>query len=117
MAAVAATVPLGRFGTPADIAGICLFLASPLAAYVTGANLVAHGGGERPAFLTAVEQAAGPATDRPGAPVAALRTPERTGTLKSRGRPGRWIEHRAGRSRTVPDGGGASAGPGAASPC
>ena len=57
MAAVAATVPLGRFGTPDDIAGICLFLASPLAAYVTGANLVAHGGGERPAFLAAAEAA------------------------------------------------------------
>ncbi len=55
MAAVAATVPMGRFGTPADLAGICLFLTSPLAAYVTGANLVAHGGGERPAFLAAVE--------------------------------------------------------------
>lgn len=55
MAAVAATVPLGRFGTPKDMAGICLFLASPLAAYVSGANLVAHGGGERPAFLSAVE--------------------------------------------------------------
>ena len=53
MAAVAATVPLGRFGTPGDVAGICLFLASPLAAYVSGANLVAHGGGEWPAFLTA----------------------------------------------------------------
>jgi NAD(P)-dependent dehydrogenase (short-subunit alcohol dehydrogenase family) len=60
-AAVAATVPLGRFGTPADIAGLCLFLASPLAGYVTGSNLVAHGGGERPAFLTAVEQASGQA--------------------------------------------------------
>ena len=55
IAAVAATVPLGRFGTPADVAGLCLFLASPLAGYVTGANLVAHGGGERPAFLAAVE--------------------------------------------------------------
>ena len=55
MAAVAATVPLGRFGTPGDMAGICLFLASPLAAYVTGANLVAHGGGEWPAFLAAAE--------------------------------------------------------------
>ncbi len=52
-AAVAATVPLGRFGTPEDLAGLCLFLASPLAAYVTGANLVAHGGGEWPAFLRA----------------------------------------------------------------
>ncbi len=57
VAAAAATVPLGRFGTPVEIAGICLFLASPLASYVTGANLVAHGGGERPAFLTAVQQA------------------------------------------------------------
>ena len=38
MAAVAATVPLGRFGTPEDIAGLCLFLASPLAGYVTGAE-------------------------------------------------------------------------------
>ncbi len=62
MAQVAATVPLGRFGTPDDMAGICRFLASPLAAYVTGANLVAHGGGERPAFLTAVERATGPDT-------------------------------------------------------
>lgn len=56
MAEVAATVPLGRFGTPADMAGLCLFLASPLAAYVSGANLVAHGGGEKPAFLAAVER-------------------------------------------------------------
>ena len=53
MAAVAATVPLGRIGNPADVAGACLFLASPLAAYVSGANLVVHGGGERPAFLDA----------------------------------------------------------------
>ena len=56
MAAAAATVPLGRFGTPEDVAGLCLFLASPLAGYVTGSNLVAHGGGERPAFLEAVER-------------------------------------------------------------
>lgn len=60
IAKVAATVPLGRFGTPEDMAGICLFLASPLAAYVSGANLLAHGGGERPAYLAAVE-----AADRP----------------------------------------------------
>jgi NAD(P)-dependent dehydrogenase (short-subunit alcohol dehydrogenase family) len=59
MAEVAATVPLGRFGTPADVAGLCLFLASPLADYVTGANLVAHGGGEVPAFLTAAARSAG----------------------------------------------------------
>ena len=53
--AAAATVPLGRLAEPDDIAGLCLVLASPLAAYVTGANLVAHGGGDRPAFLAAVE--------------------------------------------------------------
>ncbi len=50
---VAGTVPLGRMGVPADVAGACLFLASPLAAYVSGANLVLHGGGEWPSFLAA----------------------------------------------------------------
>lgn len=53
--AVGATVPLGRMGTPADIASACLFLASPLAAYVSGANLVVHGGGEAPAYLNAAD--------------------------------------------------------------
>lgn len=57
LAEVAATVPLGRFATPADVAGLCLVLASPVAGYVTGANLVAHGGGEAPAFLAAVRRA------------------------------------------------------------
>lgn len=55
MDAVAKTVPLGRFGTPEDVAGLCLLLASPLASYVSGAVLVAHGGGERPAYLTALD--------------------------------------------------------------
>jgi NAD(P)-dependent dehydrogenase (short-subunit alcohol dehydrogenase family) len=45
---VAATVPLGRMGTPADVAQACLFLASEAAAFVTGANLVVHGGGDDP---------------------------------------------------------------------
>jgi NAD(P)-dependent dehydrogenase (short-subunit alcohol dehydrogenase family) len=53
IAAVGATVPLGRIGLPDDIANACLFLASPLAAYVSGANLVVHGGGERPVYLDA----------------------------------------------------------------
>jgi len=53
IAAVDATVPLGRMGEPADVADACLFLASPLARWVSGSNLVVHGGGERPAFLDA----------------------------------------------------------------
>jgi NAD(P)-dependent dehydrogenase (short-subunit alcohol dehydrogenase family) len=53
IAAVGRTVPLGRMGEPDDIANACLFLASPLAAYVSGENLVVHGGGERPAYLDA----------------------------------------------------------------
>jgi NAD(P)-dependent dehydrogenase (short-subunit alcohol dehydrogenase family) len=52
-ARVAATVPMGRLGEPADVADACLLLASPLARFVTGATLLVHGGGERPSFLDA----------------------------------------------------------------
>jgi 3-oxoacyl-[acyl-carrier protein] reductase len=38
------TNPIPRFGRPQDIAGGVLFLASPLAAYVTGQQLVVDGG-------------------------------------------------------------------------
>ena len=48
-AAVAATVPMGRLATPADVADACLYLASARAAYVTGVDLAVHGGGEHPA--------------------------------------------------------------------
>jgi NAD(P)-dependent dehydrogenase (short-subunit alcohol dehydrogenase family) len=37
-------VPLGRFGTKEEVANACLFLASPLAAYITGAILPVDGG-------------------------------------------------------------------------
>jgi NAD(P)-dependent dehydrogenase (short-subunit alcohol dehydrogenase family) len=53
LAAVAATIPLGRLAEPEEIGDVCVMLASPLARYVSGANLVVHGGGERPAFLDA----------------------------------------------------------------
>ena len=51
---VAATVPVGRMGAPDDIASACMFLASPEASFITGANLVVHGGGERPPYIEAV---------------------------------------------------------------
>jgi NAD(P)-dependent dehydrogenase (short-subunit alcohol dehydrogenase family) len=54
LARVAATVPLGRMGVPGDVAQACLFLASEGASYISGANLVLHGGGESPAYLTAL---------------------------------------------------------------
>ncbi|MFC4377100.1 SDR family oxidoreductase [Nocardia halotolerans] len=53
VAAVGATVPMGRLASPADVGGAALFLASSLAAYVSGASLLVHGAGERPAFLDA----------------------------------------------------------------
>jgi NAD(P)-dependent dehydrogenase (short-subunit alcohol dehydrogenase family) len=51
---VGATVPLGRIAEPEDVGDACAFLASPLARYISGATLLLHGGGERPAFLEAV---------------------------------------------------------------
>lgn len=53
IARVAATVPLGRLATPGDIGDACVFLASPLASYISGANLVVDAAGERPPFLEA----------------------------------------------------------------
>ena len=37
-------IPLGRLGSPADVAAAILFLASDLAAYVTGQTLIVDGG-------------------------------------------------------------------------
>ena len=45
---------MGRLAHPDDIGAVAAFLASPLAAYVTGATIECHGGGEQPAFLTAL---------------------------------------------------------------
>ncbi|MGI9577979.1 MAG: SDR family oxidoreductase [Microthrixaceae bacterium] len=52
---VAATVPAGRMGTPEDLAQACRWLGSDLASYVSGSAIWLHGGGERPAFLDAVQ--------------------------------------------------------------
>ena len=53
IAAIGATIPLGRMAVPADVGNACLFLASPLASYVSGTSFAVHGGGEKPAFLSA----------------------------------------------------------------
>jgi 3-oxoacyl-[acyl-carrier protein] reductase len=43
-AAILGRIPAGRMGTPEEIAGAVLYLASPEAAYVTGATLHVNGG-------------------------------------------------------------------------
>lgn len=37
-------IPLGRLGTPEDVAGVCVFLASSQADYITGQTIVIDGG-------------------------------------------------------------------------
>jgi NAD(P)-dependent dehydrogenase (short-subunit alcohol dehydrogenase family) len=51
---VARTIPMQRLGLPRDVGNACLWLASASAGFVTGSNIVVHGGGEKPAFLGAV---------------------------------------------------------------
>ena len=52
------TIPMGRLAEPADIAAACLFLSRPEAGFITGADLFVDGGGEVPAFHTALLQGA-----------------------------------------------------------
>ena len=51
IARIGAMFPMKRMAEPADVAAACLYLASPLAAYVSGAQVAVHGGGEWPVFL------------------------------------------------------------------
>ena len=42
--ALIARIPLGRLGSPEDVANAVLFLAGPRAGYITGATLHVNGG-------------------------------------------------------------------------
>ncbi len=37
-------IPLGRFGSPVDVASVCVFLASEEASYITGQTIIVDGG-------------------------------------------------------------------------
>jgi NAD(P)-dependent dehydrogenase (short-subunit alcohol dehydrogenase family) len=54
-ARVDASLPLGRMCEGDDVADAVTYLVSPLAAYVSGAQLAVDGGGEKPYFLDLVK--------------------------------------------------------------
>ena len=54
--AIAGLIPAGRLAVPADVADACLLLASPLAGYVSGAELRLDGGGEIPGRFAVLGQ-------------------------------------------------------------
>jgi len=41
---VRSRIPLGREGTPADVAGAVIYLTSELGAYLTGETIIINGG-------------------------------------------------------------------------
>ena len=47
------TIPMRRLGDPEDVANACLFVASEASNWISGSNLVIHGGGENPSYLSA----------------------------------------------------------------
>jgi len=53
IARVDASVPMGRMADPRDVGDACVFLASPAARYISGSNLLLHGGGEPPPYIGA----------------------------------------------------------------
>ncbi|RAY13383.1 short chain dehydrogenase [Actinomadura craniellae] len=65
-AAVAGLIPMGRMAVPDDVANTCLYLASDLASYVTGADLAVHGGGEVPARYVATHLDQGQVSEHDG---------------------------------------------------
>ena len=60
--ALARSIPLGRMGTPDDIAGAVVYLASPAASWVTGQNLLVAGGRTERSYQYQPRPATDPAT-------------------------------------------------------
>jgi NAD(P)-dependent dehydrogenase (short-subunit alcohol dehydrogenase family) len=54
---VADMLPLKRMAMPSDVADAVIYLCSDKAAYVSGASLAVHGGGEVPVFLHLAKEA------------------------------------------------------------
>jgi NAD(P)-dependent dehydrogenase (short-subunit alcohol dehydrogenase family) len=54
-AAASGAIAMGRFARPEDVADACVLVASPRAAYVSGAELHVDGGGETPGWLKAIQ--------------------------------------------------------------
>ena len=55
VAKIAATLPMQRLGSPQDVANACLFAASDKAEWMSGSNIVLHGGGDKPTYLEATD--------------------------------------------------------------
>lgn len=64
IARISAASPFQRMGCPADVASACLLLCSPLASYISGAQLAVHGAGEIPLYEHLAKLA--PRTDSAG---------------------------------------------------
>ncbi|WP_264916348.1 SDR family oxidoreductase [Mycobacterium kiyosense] len=58
IAAISKNVPLGRLAKPEDVGWAAAFLASDAAAYISGAALEVHGGGEPPHYLATTNASA-----------------------------------------------------------